>query len=628
VAVGVLAVPATVGAHDLFDHPAPNIGSTPLPGGPITAQGPANADWELIATFPTGNPHTDLDFFTRHGETYASVGTLGAGINGGGQTIVRLTRDGKVEENGVFQGDYVSQHPSASCLSNPAAALGLQHDVEAAPKGDTILNTGNAAADRRPTQVILDATDAEGRCHDQADSAGVDPGVPRGGLEIVDVTNPRNPVEIGLTTHIGEAHTVNVDPKRPHIAYAVTSDAVTINSNPDDDIRDGRRENEIRLDNDRYDLDGFEVIDMSSCMNFPRDTSVAVKRMQCRPEVYRYRYPSKRIALGHTQTDGTNALYGCHELEIYPHDRLTCGGGNAAILFDMSNAFRAMGTPGDYSDDKPRGDPLPCRVRGSTSTEPFDTGAKITDCVFGQRRPGSGEMRLSVPAWLHIGAPSLEGVRHVGSAHHQGRGAGGAATPAFDARQDIDFDHEAEFTKSREYILATDERGGGVQPPGATCPQSPGDNPAGNGGLHAYDVDSLDTSYPSSPQDAFGAYARERDGSKAIYRAEVRTGAEATECTAHVFQQIPGQNRIFMGWYSQGTQVVDFIERPDGTFRFKEAGWFIPANANTWVSHVFKARRNGDGTITYWGATGDFLLGDNGRSAIDVYKVTLPAPAQ
>jgi len=32
---------------------------------------------------------TDLDFFTRGGNTYASVGTLGQGNNRGGQTIAR-----------------------------------------------------------------------------------------------------------------------------------------------------------------------------------------------------------------------------------------------------------------------------------------------------------------------------------------------------------------------------------------------------------------------------------------------------------------------------------------------------------------------------------------------------------
>jgi hypothetical protein len=93
-----------------------------------------------------------------------------------------------------------------------------------------------------------------------------------------------------------------------------------------------------------------------------------------------------------------------------------------------------------------------------------------------------------------------------------------------------------------------------------------------------------------------------------------------------VFQQIPGQNRIFMGWYSQGTRVLDFTERPDGKVTFKEAGWLTPENANTWVSHVFDWQRNPNGTYTYWGATGDFNLGLAGRSAIDVYKVTLPAP--
>ena len=59
------------------------------------------------------------------------------GPNGGGQTIVRLTDSGEVAPG------FVSAHPSASCLSNPAAATGLQHDVEATPKGGTILNTRN-----------------------------------------------------------------------------------------------------------------------------------------------------------------------------------------------------------------------------------------------------------------------------------------------------------------------------------------------------------------------------------------------------------------------------------------------------------------------------------------------------
>ncbi len=95
-----------------------------------------------------------------------------------------------------------------------------------------------------------------------------------------------------------------------------------------------------------------------------------------------------------------------------------------------------------------------------------------------------------------------------------------------------------------------------------------------------------------------------------------------------MFQQIPGQNRIFMGWYSQGTQVLDYRETSDGRIRFSRAGYLIPENANTWVSHVFDWDRNSDGTVTYRGATGDFNLGAAGRSAIDVFEVTLPAPPQ
>ena len=76
-------------------------------------------------------------------------------------------------------------------MSNPADALGLQHDVEAAPKGDAILNADVLAAARGDTQLLIDATDAPGRCHDQG-AFGVSQ-APQGGLEIIDVTNPATP---------------------------------------------------------------------------------------------------------------------------------------------------------------------------------------------------------------------------------------------------------------------------------------------------------------------------------------------------------------------------------------------------------------------------------------------------
>lgn len=609
-----VAVPASAGAgHFLLDHPAPGF----APGGPPPAgvtSGGEGAKWELIDTISTGNPHTDLDFFTQGGNTYAAVGTLGIGPNAGGQTIVQLTQGDKVDPS------YVSSQPSATCISSPAAATGLQHDVEATPKGNAILNSANPFAVRTDTQLLLDASDAEGRCHDQGVLGIQD--AKQGGLEIIDVTNVADPVEIGLTSHIGESHTVNVDPKRPHIAYSVTSDAVTVNAA-------GERQNEVPGNSNRFNLDGFEVVDFSSCMNFPANTSLEGKRAACVPEVYRYRFPTAEMALGHTLK---SSVYGCHELEVYPDDRLTCGSGNALIALDMSGAFDDMGTPTDYSDDKPRGTPLPCKTRPSSSVPPFTSGATVVDCVDGTNDDAqvggvSGSEDLTIPGWLAQGAPALEGVQYLGSIYHQGRGAGGAATPAFDSTEDIDFNHEAELTGSGEHLISTDERGGGILPPGASCTPA-GDNPIGNGGVHFYDLGGLSTAPAGTPEQAFQAYASKPNGDKAIFRAQIRTQPRATVCTAHVLQQIPGENRIFMAWYSQGTQVIDFVENANGTVRIAEAGWFIPANANEWVSHVFKFEQNADGTETYYGATGDFNLGEAGRNSIDVYKVTLPPAPQ
>jgi hypothetical protein len=592
-AAASLALAGGAAGHDL-DHPAPLVKANAAIGTGLNAGGPG-ATWKLLTTFPTGNPHTDLDFFTWRGQTYASVGTIAAGPNAGGQTIVQLTQRGQVEPR------IVSSHPSASCISGTSSVTGLQHDVEATPKGNAILGSANPAAVRTDAQLLLDATDANGRCHDNG-LFGVS-GAPRGGLELIDVTNVFGPREIGLTSHVGESHTVNVDPKRPHIAYSVTSDGVGVSG--------GKRQNEVPGSSDRNDLDGFEVVDLSSCMNFPLGTSVDLKRMLCRPQVYRYRYPTLAMSLGHSLK---STVYGCHELEVYADDRLTCGSGAALLVFDMKGAFDDNGTPTDYTDDRPRGTPLDCSVRPSSSAGPYLTGAMVTDCT--KAKDGSS---LDIPTWLASGAPSLEGVGHLGSVHHQGRGG------PFPSREDNDFNHEAELSASGRLLLATDERGGGITPPGATC--SPlTDVEFGNGGIHAYSVDRLSTAGPGTPEEAWQAYARTPSGAKAIFRAPVRTQTEATFCTAHVFQQIPGQNRIFMGWYTQGTRVVDFVEHPDGTVEFKEAGWFIPENANTWVSHVFKTRENADGSFTYWGATGDFFLGAAGRSAIDIYEVTLPAP--
>ena len=58
--------PGAVVAHELLDHPATGFGAeSPPPAG--FQSGGEGAEWELIETISTGNPHTDLDFFTQGG---------------------------------------------------------------------------------------------------------------------------------------------------------------------------------------------------------------------------------------------------------------------------------------------------------------------------------------------------------------------------------------------------------------------------------------------------------------------------------------------------------------------------------------------------------------------------------
>src|SRR5688500_2087978 len=310
-----LSLAAVASAHELelFDHPVPSRSSA-APPSPVINAGGENAEWELVNTIPTGNPHSDLDFFTVKGDTYASVGTLGVGPNAGGQNIVRLT------ENGVIKPSYVSGHPSAACASATTSATGLQHDVEATPKGDAFQQQPNPFIARGDAQLLVDATDASGRCHDNGTFGAQ--AAPNGGLEIIDITDLAAPKEIALINHIGNAHTVNVDPKRPHIAFDVTQDGVAVCP---DGTQKGKRDNEVDCTtgaaSTSTQLDGFEVLDLSSCMNFPAGTTVAQKRERCRPQVYRYRYPEPRMAQSHVYP---NSLQSCHELEIYPDDRVTC----------------------------------------------------------------------------------------------------------------------------------------------------------------------------------------------------------------------------------------------------------------------------------------------------------------
>ncbi len=89
-----------------------------------------------------------------------------------------------------------------------------------------------------------------------------------------------------------------------------------------------------------------------------------------------------------------------------------------------------------------------------------------------------------------------------------------------------------------------------------------------------------------------------------------------TFCTIHVIEQIPGENRLVMGWYSQGIKIVDFFIDANGRWTFRETASLQLPGAETWAAEDFKITSNGDGTKTY-----HFMASDIARG-IDVVSWT------
>ena len=236
---------------------------------------------------------------------------------------------------------------------------------------------------------------------------------------------------------------------------------------------------------------------MSSCMYFPKGMSIIEKRLACKPQVYRYRYPSAEIALGHTNK---GAIYGCHELEVYANDRLTCGSGAALILFDMSGRLRQP-----RHDDPARRQAArhaaAVQLRGSPRTRP-------------SRRARSSPTASTAP----VRAPRPEHPELAGLGRAVARPACAtsaacttrAATPP--ARSvPVHRGHRLRPRGRADRLGPLPARHRRARrrrpPPGATC--TPGaDNTEGNGGVHAYASRSSRRTMPQRCPTAWEPYAR------------------------------------------------------------------------------------------------------------------------
>lgn len=486
------------------------------------------------------NPGTDLDLFRKANDIYAATGTLGQGNR---QHVGQ--RFIKLLDNGKVEPTWVADHGSANCApTNPSGTTGLQHDIVVTPK--------------RAAELAIDATDATSRCHDPSG----------GGLELIDITELHarsfEPREVHLTRHSGTSHTVSLDATRPWIVYNSTSDFA------------GKP--------------WIDVLDIRSCLG-NREKSLTRKRAECRPEVYRIPFAPTWSLQHDEQGDliaGTDAA--CHDITTRP-GKIYCAGLNATLIFDVRNLTTKSG--------RIRGTPLPCTIVDGTNTQ-----AKVTDCSAANPTP---EQRM----------PRAWGWRFLGTVHHPGRDNGlvdnGSGTPnrttgnlnlVVPSRQGVSVSHEVDPTPDGDWMFVTDERGGGVVPPGASC--QPGlDNPYGNGGIHVYDIRD-----PSNIK-----YARLKNRRKAVWISDAVVPA-ATFCTVHVIEQVKDENRIIAAYYSQGIKIVDYFIDKDDRWTFFEVSSLTLPGANTWAVEPFKIRNNANGTRTY------FFMASDIQRGVDIYSWT------
>lgn len=531
VAVAFPAPPAAADHTEPSAQVAPIVPATPQT--PLANQG----QWKVVASFP-GNPGTDLDIFEQDGITYASTGTFVGGRRGFvGQRLFQLTKaDGSVAPK------WIADHGSAACDTVTSGATGLQHDVQVTPPDDP--------------QLLVDATDATGRCHDPNG----------GGIELIDVSQvgtggAATVKEVHLVRLDGTSHNVTVDATRPWLVYSSNSD---------------------------LDRPWIDVVDISTCLDLTG--AITDKRAACRPTAYRMMLDPKWTS----QRDTSNQLvnpYGCHDITARP-GKLYCAAIHGTVVLDVSGITDDSGAV--------QGTPLPCKVVPGTTT-----GASVTSCDLGAGNDGAAD---DLKAWKDAGSPAVTGFRSLGHVNHPGINYVGpratnnqVVTPA---NEGVSISHEADPTPDGRWMLVTDERGGGLVPPGATCAPGP-QNPVGNGGIHVFDL--------SNPADV--KYAQTKDGKKAIYLTS-NVLPHASMCNVHLLEQVPDEKRLVVAWYGQGVKIIDYDVDPAGRWSFSEAGWFVLPGASTWAAEPFKIVDNADGTRTY-----HLLLSDMGRG-VDVVSFT------
>jgi len=522
------------------DHTDPRAPLAPTDGSVATGIVRGEGTWQHIANFPGGASNA---------------------LTGGGTDLEFFVPTGTSDVYGAFGtlgqddvgsiGQRILQLTQGGVVAPEwVADHGSAHCVTSNPSGTTGLQHDSQIASMGKVKLLTDTTDATGRCHDPDG----------GGLEIVDVTGIANPAfeprEVHLVRLFGFSHTHTVDAKRPWIVYNSSSDF--------------------------QNAPWIDVVDIRSCFGNQKAT-LAKRRAACKPHVYRIQFQPEWTQQRDQNTGQLEpGSAACHDI-TFADDRLYCAGINASLILDVSGLFGKGG--------RVNGMAFPCPVIDGTGT-----GAKVTDCS------GMNAARTE----------RATGWTFLGTFQHPGRDCGPPGTDIRNCNSNnqvrsddgVAISHEADPTPDHRFMFVTDERGGGVVPPGSSC--SPGlDNPFGNGGAHAFDI-----SDPSNIQ-----YATTPDGAKAVYISDAVVPAE-TFCDIHVIELLPGEQRFIAAYYTQGIKIVDYFVDGAGNIEFRETSSFTLPNANTWAAEDFKIVDNPDGTRTY------FMAADDIHRGIDILSWT------
>ena len=528
------------------DHTDPRQRLAPTDGaGPETGIERGAGDWEHIRRFRGGGNN---------------------GLNGGGTDLEFFQPAGSNDLFGAFG---TLGQDNAGNATTPGAIgqriIRLLDNGQVKPEWVADHGSGHCQTDntgvtglQHDTQVaklnkitlITDTTDAVGRCHDDGG----------GGIEIIAGSRTHQPDymprEIHMVRFAGTTHTNTVDERFPWIVYSSNAGFAPPERN------------------------WIDVMNMRSCFG-TRAWNRAERRRNCRPEVSRIQFEDSWTKQRDQDTGELEpGPSSCHDITFHK-SRLYCAALNSTVILDVSDLIRPNGTV--------RGESLSCPVINGTLTT-----AKVTDCS----QTDDASQRAT-------------GWRFLDTFQHPGRQCG----PIVDLRscnsntevrsdEGVSVAHEADPTPDENFMFVTDERGGGVVPPGASCDPNM-ENPQGNGGAHAFDI--------SNPRDI--KYGMTPGGDKAVYISEPVVAAP-TFCDVHVIEQVPGEQRFIAAYYTQGIKIVDYFVNGQGKIQFHERASFTLDNTNVWAAEDFKIRRNANGTRTY------FIAADDIHRGIDIVSWT------